>query len=92
MLKSVEDETAGIQLTEELPAMLANGGFRLTKLTSNAIRVLQNIPEQDRAADLKIEDGQVVGTSYTLGMKLNFGEDLFLPAFDVSLLQRVVVT
>ena len=48
-LRSVSDENTAITLCAELRSMLANGGFRLTKWSSNSRKLLNSIPEKERA-------------------------------------------
>ena len=52
--------------------------------------MLEQIPVEDRVPGISVEGGKVVGVDYTLGMRLDFGEDVFLPAFEEELLERVV--
>ncbi|KAL7880976.1 hypothetical protein SRHO_G00032300 [Serrasalmus rhombeus] len=55
---SIKDENTAITLCADLRSMLAKGGFRLTKWASNSRKVLNSIPEQDRAEgfqDLDLE-------------------------------------
>lgn len=59
-LKSVEDEDAAVTLCSNLRGMLARGGFRLTKWASNSRKLLNSIPEDERAQgfqdiDLKMD-------------------------------------
>lgn len=48
-LKSASDEDTAITLCAELRSMLAKGGFRLTKWSSNSRKLLNSIPEEERA-------------------------------------------
>ena len=48
MLKSVANEDIAVQLIKKVTGMCHEGGFNLTKFTSNSKRVLQSIPEKDR--------------------------------------------
>ncbi|KAL7833114.1 hypothetical protein SRHO_G00301320 [Serrasalmus rhombeus] len=55
---SIKEENTAITLCADLRSMLAKGGFRLTKWASNSRKVLNSIPEQDRAEgfqDLDLE-------------------------------------
>ena len=47
LLKSVRDENTATNLQRELPALLARGGFRLTKWCSSSRNVLSQIPNQE---------------------------------------------
>ena len=48
LLKSVKDVKAAIRLLHDIISICADGGFRLTKILSNRIEVLDSIPEEDR--------------------------------------------
>ena len=52
--------------------------------------MLEQISVEDRVPGISVEGGKVVGVDYTLGMRLVFGEDVFLPAFEEELLDRAV--
>ena len=52
-LKSVESEQIAIPLVGELRQLLSKGGFRLTKWASNSQKVLESLPETERAASVK---------------------------------------
>ena len=46
LLKSVANEDIAVQLIKKVAGMYHEGGFNLTKFTSNSKRVLQSIPEK----------------------------------------------
>ena len=48
-LKSVSNEDEAVRLVKQLRELLAKGGFKLTKWLSNSKRVVESIPEGDRA-------------------------------------------
>ena len=48
LLKSVANEDIAVQLIKKVTGMCHEGGFNLTKFTSNSKRVLQSIPEKNR--------------------------------------------
>ncbi|KAK5866387.1 hypothetical protein PBY51_020583 [Eleginops maclovinus] len=48
-LKSTTDEDTAIALCADLRNMLAKGGFRLTKWSSNSRKLLNSIPEEEKA-------------------------------------------
>ncbi|KAL3967647.1 phylloquinone omega-hydroxylase/docosahexaenoic acid omega-hydroxylase [Sarotherodon galilaeus] len=52
-LKSVGTEEQAISLIQDLRALCAAGGFKLTKWISNSRAVLASIPEDDRAKEVK---------------------------------------
>ena len=45
-----------IQLIKKVTGMCHEGGFSVTKFTSNSNRVLQSIPEKDRRSGVKDKD------------------------------------
>ena len=52
-LKSVETEEKAIHLAKDLRQLLQKGGFRLTKRMSNSRKVLESLPESERATTVK---------------------------------------
>ena len=56
LLKAVANEDVAVQIIKKVTEMCYEGGFNLTKLTSNSKRVLQSIPEKDRRAGVKDKD------------------------------------
>lgn len=52
-LKSVGSEHGAISLVKELTSLLSKGGFRLTKWLSNSRKVIESIPESERAKSVK---------------------------------------
>ena len=56
MLKLVENEDKAIGLMKGVKSMCQEGGFNLTKFTSNSKGVLQCIPEKDRKMAIKNSD------------------------------------
>ncbi|XP_030845109.1 uncharacterized protein LOC115925437 [Strongylocentrotus purpuratus] len=52
-LVSVENEETAVKLAADLMVLLSEGGFRLTKWVSNNPFVLQSIPEEERAKDVR---------------------------------------
>ncbi|XP_006811478.1 uncharacterized protein LOC102806687 [Saccoglossus kowalevskii] len=78
-LKSVENVEQAIQLVKELKALCKEGGFNLTKWSSNEREVLREIPLDDRAKelmDLDLESSQLP-TERTLGVLWNAETDEF---------------
>lgn len=53
-LKSIAEEDAAITLCSDLRNMLAKGGFRLTKWSSNSRKLLNSIPDEERAQGFKV--------------------------------------
>ena len=52
-LKSVSTPDEGIILAKEMRQVLTKGGFKLTKWSSNSREVLDSIPKEDCAAEIK---------------------------------------
>ena len=86
MLKVVENEDKAIGLMKGVKSMFQEGGFNLTKFTSNSKGVLQCIPEKDRKMAIKNSDllgslpeERALGVLWnvendTLGFKVNLKE------------------
>ncbi len=87
-LKSVSTSEEGIGQAKDLRDMMANGGFKLTKWISNDRKVLESIPEQLRAKDVKDMDlwKDVLPIERALGVKWCVNTDTF--GFNVTVRQR----
>lgn len=55
MLKSVATDEEAISLIQDITALLGRGGFRLTKFVSTSRRVIESVPEEERAKSLRKE-------------------------------------
>ena len=55
-LKSVGSDHNAIRLARQLRELLARGGFKLTKWLSNSRKVIESLPESERAAQLFLQD------------------------------------
>ncbi len=59
-LKSVPGENEAIRLTDDLRRLLEKGGFNLTKWVSNSRKLVESLPESERAGTFKdLNDGQM---------------------------------
>ena len=76
-LKSVENEETGISLATNLYELLQKGGFRLTKWTSNSLKVLESLLESKRAATVKDLDFSKVHIERALGVGWDIISDVF---------------
>ena len=56
MLRSVTSEEKAVDLAKNLKRACKEGGFNLTKWTSNSCTVLQSIPEEDRSKEMALID------------------------------------
>ena len=78
-MKSVPTPKEGIDQAKDLRDMITNGGFKLTKWISNDLEVLESIPEQLRAKDVKDMDlwKSVLPIKRALGVKWCLNTDTF---------------
>jgi hypothetical protein len=76
-LKSVENDLVAITLVQQLQQLMAKGGFRLTKWLSNSRRVLEAIPESERAATVKNLHLEDLPIERALGNHWNIEMDVF---------------
>ena len=53
MLKSVPTDEKAIEVVQGTKAMCKKGGFKLTKFVSNSRKVLESVPEEERAKEIK---------------------------------------
>ena len=82
-LKSVESDYQAINLQGELRQLLSRGGFRLTKWVSNSIKVLESVPESERAPKAKDLDLGNSAIERALGVRWNVPSDTF--GFKISI-------
>jgi hypothetical protein len=76
-LKSVREEDEAIKLAKDLRELLALGGFKLTKWLSNSPKVLESLPESERAAKVKELDFDKTPIERALGVQWNVSSDTF---------------
>ena len=76
-LKSVRSEDQAIQLQCELRALLSKGGFHLTKFMSNSKKVLESLPESERAPSAKNLDLSHPTQERALGVCWDVSTDKF---------------
>ena len=76
-LKSVCEENEAITLAQELRDLLSMRGFKLTKWLSNSQRVLEPLPESERAAQVKDLDFDKTPIERALGVRWNVSSDTF---------------
>jgi hypothetical protein len=88
-LKSVEDRDQGDKVIKETKQLLSQGGFNLTKFITNDSELLKEIPESERAKEVK--NLNHMSNSKALGIHWDIVSDSFyfeVEKFDAS----VVVT
>ena len=75
-LDSVENEVIGIQMYQELKELWGRAGMSPRKWLSNSEKVLQNIPKEERAASVDLDNSELP-YSKTLGIGWMAQEDTF---------------
>ena len=88
--RSLADVAAALRLLDQLPKMLAHGGFELGKMVSNSAAVMEKVAEGDKVSGVIEFGGKVMGEDQALGMKLDLCTDTFKPNFDKNILTRPV--
>ena len=53
VLKSASTEDKTIELAKDVKAVCGNGGFNLTKFVGNTERIINSIPDEHRAENVK---------------------------------------
>ena len=77
ILKSVASDNAAIRLAGQLRELLSRGGFKLTKWLSNSRKVIESVPESERAALVKNLDFDQLPVERALGVQWNVSSDKF---------------
>ena len=85
-LKSVENDLIAISLVQQLRLLLAKGGFHLTKWLSNSCRVIEAIPEAERAVTVKTLDLEDLPIERALRIQWNIQMDIF--GFNITIKPR----
>ena len=78
-LRSVPGEAKAVRLVGQIRELLSKGGFRLTKWISNSKKVLNSVPESERAPsakDLNFDQNATL-TERALGVQWNVNADTF---------------
>ena len=76
-LKSVPTDQEAFNLADQLHKLLARGGFNLTKWLSNSKKVLESLPESERAAQVKSLDFDKLPIERALGVQWDVSSDHF---------------
>ncbi len=76
-LKSTATEEKALKIVRNVKEAVAEGGFNLTKWTSNSRRVLESVPRSDRAKEVKSLDldSDQLPVERALGVEWNVEED-----------------
>ena len=87
-LKSIENEEKAIKLMQDLTALLAKGGFNITKFTSNNRAVIDSILPEKRAKSVRQLDikADTLPLERALGVYWNTETDSF--CFKIKLLEK----
>lgn len=85
-LKSVTSDESAIFLVDNLTELLRRGGFRLTKWLSNSRKVVESIPEAERATVVKNLDFDLPIIERALGVQWNVASDTF--SFSITIKDR----
>jgi hypothetical protein len=86
-IDSVESVEEGVKLYYELKELWAKESMEARKWVSNSPKVLEVIPEKDRASEITINDGENP-TTKTLGLAWNSQKDEFkIPTSEMPRLQ-----
>ena len=76
-LISVREEDEAVILARKLRELLARGGFKLTKWLSNSRKVIESLPESERASIVKNLDFNSWSVERALGVQWNVSSDKF---------------
>ena len=76
ILHSEETVEDAVLVCEDLTKVLVGAGFRAQNWCSNRIEILQEIPQEDRAIGIKLDDSELPSVK-TLGIHWNASDDVF---------------
>ena len=76
ILHSKETVEVAVLVREDLTKVLGGAGFRAQKCCSNRTEVLEEIPQEDRATGVKLDDSELPSVK-TLGVHWNASDDVF---------------
>ncbi|XP_068726426.1 uncharacterized protein [Montipora capricornis] len=76
-LKSVPSESEAIRLAADLRRLLERGGFNLTKWVSNSRKLIESLPESDRAGSFKDLHDSQMPVERALGVRWDVDGDIF---------------
>ena len=95
-MKSISNVQKAVGLQRDLTELLGLAGMRIRKWCSNEPDVLRDIPMEDRAGNIHLEDGNML-TIKILGVLRKSKEDVFTfqlvaPPYDDNLAKRKVIS
>ena len=76
-LKSVKSDDQAVRMASQLRQLLAKGGFRLTKWNSTSRKVIESLPESERAERIKDLNFNNPLIERVLGVQWNVSTDRF---------------
>ena len=88
LLKSTSTVEHAIELVTEMKKLLADGGFNLTKWSSNSKEVIETVPLDERSKSLQNIDlaDDTLPEELTLGLQWNVDDDCF--GYDMNLAEK----
>ena len=87
MLDSVDHVDEALKVVFDTQSTLSQGGFNLTKFISSSPEVLNKIPEEHRAKEVKVFSGTV--QSKALGIHWDVKDDVFYYKADVKITEKI---
>ena len=95
-MKSVSNVEKAVGLWHDLTELLGLAGMKIRKWCSNEPEVLRELPVEDRASNVLLEDGNMP-TIKTLGVLWKSKEDVFtfqlvVPPYNEKLTKRKVIS
>ena len=76
-LKSVKSDDEAVRMASQLRELLARGGFRLTKWNSTSRKLIESLPESERAEKIKDLNFDKLSVERVLGVQWNVSTDQF---------------
>ena len=89
VMKSLDEVEIMKELIKQLRALFQSGGFKIRKMISNSLEVMEAIPEEDRAAGVVNLQESDLPCVKTLGVSWDPGRDVFFFAFSMFTLDPV---
>jgi ribonuclease HI len=87
-MDSVENESLGVELYQQLTQLWSGAGMHAKKWLSNSLKVLENIPIEDRASEIDLNKGGLPSIK-TLGLMWIASQDVFTFKVDTPIIDKV---